>query len=344
MPVKQIIKCLSLTLGIVLFSLPANSGLLSDGDVILDTDTGYEFLHSRYTGGTFPNQYLFANIPQIKPVPAGFRVANRQEALALFASVGIAPEVQQSLAAYTPVDTLMTFMGHLYEFNISRTQRNLGLTINEKTPYPFDSDLDYVSFMLRTDLAAGGTNPRGSLTEEAHRISNAGSRTATLMVRNRANAKPSNPVMPTITDPVSNARSFNNVNAKGVWVSALAPDPESNLKVVSATSAGITHVGIASTFTDADNQVMLIDNEEVISLNPGDVHQLSSPLMMIELMGIAGTQSPDPLAITAGGDLPIFLAFEGEEAEFTVSTVPIPEPASFALLLLGSALMMKRNR
>ncbi|MEQ9460581.1 MAG: hypothetical protein RIG82_06495 [Phycisphaeraceae bacterium] len=321
---------------------PTSAGILGDGTRVLDTETGLEYLHSRFSRGEFPGHWLYPNnypgtYPWIPPTPPGYRPATDAEVRSLLAAVGVAPGINSSLAAYTAIDTLHTFMGHTYEFTVSRFERTAVYLSSTLTPEPWDSNLNLLGYTVRVDENYNHTVQTGSIWRTDGAINGASQRAFLVLVRNTA-VNPSAPQTPVNSDEAS--RSFVSVTDDlGAWYDVIAT-PGLNISI--SSDSGITRIGLPASFSDSDNLLMF--NDPILgqlNLAPGQVIELSEPVNKLTLTGynLADTDSSAaPPPSTPG--LPLFLTFAEPGSSFTTS---IPEPASFASLTLASLALTRRR-
>jgi hypothetical protein len=320
----------------------ASAGILGDGNRVLDTETGLEYLHSKYSWGEYPGHWLFPSsypgtFPWTLPTPAGYRPATDSEVRSLLNAVGVAPGINSSLAAYTAIDTLHTFMGHLHEVTNGRFERTSVYITATPTPETWDSGLNLLGYTVRVDENWNHTVRTGSIWRTDGAVSGASQSAFLVLVRN-TNVSPSAPHAPVASDTTS--QSFVSVSdGLGAWYD-IAATPGLDIKI--SSSSLITHIGLPVGFNDNDNLLMFEDPTlGTINLAPGDIHKLSTAVSMLTLSGY-NSPSLDSFSVQSNAaSLPLFLSFSDLGSSF--DTTFVPEPATMTSLALGAIAMCCRR-
>ena len=314
-------------------SKPLAAGIIDNGTLTRDIEGGLDWLDLTVTRG-FPSLGVEFD-PTLGGQYPGFRVATTADAESLFAAVGLAPGVTLSPAAFTPADTLLTFMGTLFEDQFGRWHESL---LRTGTPWPSNPSRR-VTYQVRTDFfpPSGSIIVRQFGTQQSQTL-------ATALVRPVPNGRPSQAIGASEIDPTTGALSFLGVSGDGAWFDASSV-LGGGLQFASLDGAQFTHVALPSTFSDADDLYTVHDPQlGEVQLAPGAVHVLTQPTSKLRLSGI-DIESPligNPLVAAGMAPLPVYLQFDLASANFTASG-DIPEPSTAVLTASAVSLLVVRR-
>lgn len=324
--------CIVFGVAVTLFPVPeSRGGILSNGTLTRDVETGLEYLDVGITRGQFLSNFVTYGTWESHSHP-GFHLATNAETLSLFNAVGIAPGVNNSLAYYTPITTLHAFMGPAVPGNPSGSFTQIDFTTSDQvSPNVFRSYRLYA-------YHPGAT---GSLWETSgHAWNVAGQFTGALLVRDVPNGTSDNALAPSSSLPGS--LNFTGAPGDGVWFD-LSELRGNDFVVTALNGAKITHFAVSSDFSDADDMLTVIDPGLLETmLSPGDLHEFDAPVDYFAVTGIADGPASTGISTAAIGDLPLLVRFDSPDADFTVTIVP--EPMTICISLLGLALLGRRRR
>jgi hypothetical protein len=314
------------------------AGLLSNGPLTRDTETGNEWLDLSYTVARTP--YSVETDPTLGGTVSGFHAASAAELETLMNSVGLTLGLSLVPSAYTPVDTILTFVGTLFVDPLNRWKESFIIVTDGPS---FDATKRY-GFQIRVDevssFPASGTTQQWPSTFS---YLQAGSTRASILVRSAPNGSPATAIAPTAVDPVTGAVSFSGTGL-GAWFNVLGQIGDS-LLITTTDGSNITHFSLPQSAADGDGVYTVFDPLlGEVEVPFGDVHVLGQPSSFLRIGGLF-TPFPGVSAFfTSTGDsqtpFPIFLQFDSPSASFVVT----PEPATGLLITFHAAILARRTR
>ncbi len=327
---------LPLLLALLLLPTGSSAGLISNGSRIRDTETGLEYVRmAGNTLGQFPARIVDFRTKQWLVDPS-YRMATAAEARSLLGAVGLGASTPQSIAAFTAVDTLMTFFGPVPNSDAFGSRRIVFQTGDGTDP---NNSTKIQAYDLRTverpGLASTAfTNPSISA------FNGTSAHTGALLTRSVLHGTAASALAGTSVAP--NLLEFSAASGSGIWFD-LGGLSGPNLQVDAQGGAGVTHVGLSSLFSGGP--VTVVDPVDGVKvLRPGEVLTLSSALASVVVEGLGlglGTPGIGSFGPSASPSESIFLAFDQATTRFSAAAVT-PEPE--LLLLLGLTALGLRLR
>lgn len=308
----------------------AQAGLLSNGTITRDVETGVEYYDVGLTQAQSIGSWVnFGTWESNNAAAPGFHLATDAEALGLLAAVGLGPGAT-GIAAFAPATLLLDFVGPGVASSPITTEMEMvtqevlgGLDLRSYRIQAFDSPIF-----------------EGLVSADSHAFNLSAAGRGALLARSYANGTAASALAASVM--TSSQLQFAAADGQGIWFDFT--DFRGDVFGVQAPSAAITHVGVDPTFGDADGQITFLDPDGgMVTLGPGGLHAFSSPVASLTVSGVSGgAGAPTGGAAGPAGidDLPLFLRFDQGVTD-VVATVP--EPAPF--LLVGfAALSLARAR
>lgn len=323
---------------------PASGGILSNGPLTRDTETGREWLDLSFTVGR--TYFSVENDPTLGGQVSGFHAASAAELESLMNAVGVSLGLSLVPSAYTPVDTILTFVGRLFVDPFDRWSESF-IVVTDAPPSQPDRR---IGFQIRVD-EPGIFPARGTTLQwpASFGVLGSGSTSSSILVRSAPNGTPATAIAPASADAVSGALSFVGTGA-GAWFNAggqAGPD----LQIMTQDGSKITHVSLPKAagpglmFTVFDPQL------GEVHVPFGEVHVLSEAVESLLLGGLPSSSAgasaafgDEPFATSAAlaDPFPIFLQFDASTVNFVMTSIPAPN--GVLLLAIGAAALGQRVR